>query len=341
MAAVPGTGPLRRRLLFSIPLIIAAAPALGMAQDKPRTLATVDGVAIVDADVEKLVGPVTWPLEKRLFDVRQQAVEALIKQRLLEREAARRGVSLQALIDAEVTAKTGSITEDAIDAAVRRGAPAGTREEIRAALLKERVAELLGRFVSTLENKSTVRMLMEPPRAPRATLESAQAPSKGDASAPITIVEFTDFHCTYCQQAEAVLRTISARYPIRFVHRDLPIDSAHPQARDAHEAARCAADQAAFWPFRELLFAGTPKKGLNELKSLAEQARLDVTKFERCLAAGTHRAAVQQDIADAKRLGVSTTPTFFVNGREIEGPATIDAFVAAIERDLPRQPRTK
>jgi protein-disulfide isomerase len=340
MDSVPVAAPLCRSLI-SVALLITALPTMSSAQSKPQPLATVDGVAIVDADVDKLVGSVTWPLEKRIFDIRQQAVEALIKQRLLEREAARRGVSLQALIDAEVTEKTGAITEEAIVAAVKRGTPAGTRDEIRAALLKERVAEQLGRFVSTLERKSAIRVLTEAPRAPRTTLESAQSPSKGDAGAPITIVEFTDFHCTYCQQAEVVLRTVSARYPIRIVHRDLPIDSAHPQARDAHEAARCAADQGAFWPFRDLLFTGAPKKGLQELNALAQQARLDVTKFERCLAAGTHRAAIQQDIADAKRLGVTATPTFFVNGREIEGPATVEAFMSAIEKDLPRQPRSK
>jgi protein-disulfide isomerase len=302
-------------------------------------LASVDGVTITAAELDSVVGSMTWPLEERLFQIRKQAVDALIKQRLLEREAARRKISMQALIDTEVTAKV-SITDEEVDRIKAKSDAALSRDDIRKALLKEKIGAELTRFVSSLERKSTVRVLLEAPRAPRSILEPAKAPSKGPANAPVTIVEFTDFHCSHCREAEAVLSQVMSSYPVRLVHRDLPLEAVHPHAREAHEAARCAEAQGRFWPYRESLFAGEPKTG-DALKASARSANLDLAAYDRCIAAGSGRAAIDADAADAKRLGVKTTPTFFVNGRELEGPATLDAFAAAIRNELPRSSRAK
>jgi protein-disulfide isomerase len=318
-------------------LALQATPTAQSTARQP--LATVDGVAIAREDVDNLVGSVLWPLEDRLYRIQEQAVEALIKQRLLETEAARRKVSLQALIDAEVTARAGSVTDEEIDRA-RASMSQSSREDIRKALLKEKVGDALNRFVSTLERKSRVRVFLEPPRVPRSVLEGKQPPAQGPAGAPVTIVEFTDFHCSHCREAEAIVRQVLSRYTVRLVHRDLPIDSIHPQAREAHEAARCAEAQGKFWPYRNRLFDGAPKSG-PDLKTIARSADLDLPAFDVCVAEGKGRSAVDADVADAKRLGVTATPTFFVNGRELRGPATLDAFIAAIQSELPRSSRSK
>jgi protein-disulfide isomerase len=305
-----------------------------------RALASVDGVEIRKDEVDKLVGSALWPLEERVYRIQQQAVEALIKQRLLEREAARRKISLQALVDVEVTAKVAPVTEEEIDRAKASSAQSASRDDIRKTLLKEKVAAELRRFVTTLERKSTVRMFLEAPRAPRSMLEGRSAPARGTADAPVTIVEFTDFHCGYCREAESVLAEVLTRYPVRVVHRDLPGDAAHPGAREAHEAARCADAQGRFWAYRQELFTGSPKSGA-DLKAAARAAALDLEVYDRCMAAGTARAAIEADAADARRLGVKTTPTFFVNGRELQGPATLEAFITAVQKELPRQSRSK
>jgi len=304
-----------------------------------QPLATVDGVAIAQDDVDNLVGSVLWPLEDRVYRIQQQAVEALIKQRLLETEAARRKISLQALIDLEVTARADSVTDEEVDRA-KSSMSQSSREEIRKALLKEKVGAALSRFVSTLERKSRVRVFLEPPRAPRSILEGKQSPAKGPDTAPVTIVEFTDFHCSHCRDAEAVVRQVLSRYSVRLVHRDLPIDGIHPHAKEAHEAARCAEAQGKFWSYRSQLFSGTPKSG-PDLKTVAQSASLDPAAFDACVASGKGRSAVEADLADAKRLGVTSTPTFFVNGRELQGPATLDAFITAIQNELPRNSRSK
>lgn len=333
---------LRSRIRSSswILAVIAIVSTPAQAQRPASTpLASVDGINITADDLDGVIGPVTWPLDERLYQIRKQALDALIKQRMLEREAARRKVSLQSLIDTEVTSKVAPVTDDEIDAKAKADS-SQSRDEIRQSLLKEKVAFQLTKFVATLERKSSVRMMLDAPRAPRSMLEPAKAPSKGPANAPVTIVEFTDFHCSHCREAEAVLNQVLATYPVRLVHRDLPLDNVHPRAREAHEAARCADAQGRFWPYRELLFAGEPKAG-DALKTSARSANLDLAAYDRCIAGGSGRVAIEADLADAKRLGVKTTPTFFVNGRELEGPATLEAFASAIRTALPRTSRTK
>ena len=318
---------------------ITVTPLAAQRSSAPA-VASVDGVAITADDLDAAIGSVTWPLDERLFQIRKQAVDALIKQRLLEREAAKRKISLQSLIDTEVTAKVGPISDDEIDRVKAKSDPALSREDIRKALFKDKIGAELTRFVATLERKSTVRVLLEAPRAPRSILESANAPSKGPVNAPVTIVEFTDFHCSHCQAAEGVVAEVLSAFPVRLVHRDLPLENAHPRAKEAHEAARCADAQGRFWQFRELLFAGDAKTG-DALKASARSANLDLAAYDRCMAAGAGRAAIDRDAADAKRLGVKATPTFLINGREFEGPATVEAFTAAIRNELPRNSRTK
>ena len=323
-------------ILSAIAVLTSPAQAQRLASP---SLATVDGVTITADDLDAVIGSVTWPLDERLYQIRQQALDALIKQRLLEREAARRKISLQSLIDTEVTAKVIPVADQEIDGKVKT-ASGQSRDEIRKALTKEKVAAELTKFVASLERQSAVRVLLDAPQAPRSLLEPAQAPSKGPANAPVTIVEFTDFHCSHCREAEAVLKQVLASYPVRLVHRDLPLENVHPHAREAHEAARCAEVQGRFWPFRDLLFGGEPRSG-EALKASVRSANLDPAAYDRCVAAGSSRAAIDADLADAKRLGVKTTPTFFVNGRELQGPATLAGFAAAIRNELPRTSRTK
>jgi protein-disulfide isomerase len=333
---------LRSRIRSSawILAVIAIASSPAHAQRPTATpLASVDGINITADDLDAVIGTVTWPLDERLYQLRKQALDALIKQRLLEREAARRKISLQSLIDTEVTGKAAAVTDEEIDGKAKAD-PSLSRDEIGKSLWKAKVAIELTKFVATLERKTSVRVMLDPPHAPRSILEPANAPSKGPASAAVTIVEFTDFHCSHCREAEAVLNQVLASYPVRLVHRDLPLDNAHPHARGAHEAARCADAQGRFWPYRDVLFAGEPKLG-DALKAAARRTNLDLAAYDRCIAGGSGRAAIEADLADAKRLGVKSTPTFFVNGRELEGPPTLEAFAAAIRTVLARTSKTK
>jgi protein-disulfide isomerase len=153
------------------------------------------------------------------------------------------------------------------------------------------------------------------------------APFKGSARAPVTSVEFSDFHCPFCKRVLPVLpvlptlNRLESQYGdnIRLVFRDFPIDNLHPGARKAHEAAQCAHDQGKFWAYHDLLFANAPKASPEQLKTYAQEVGLDVVAFEQCVNSGTYQATVQEDVEEGTRVGAIDTRTFFINGRLLMG----------------------
>jgi protein-disulfide isomerase len=126
------------------------------------------------------------------------------------------------------------------------------------------------------------------------------------------------------------------RFPdkLRLVYRNFPLDRAHPDARRAAEAARCADDQGKFWEYHDVLFTNAPKAGQQDLRRYAERVGLDISRFEKCMGDRVHRVTVQRDVDDGFRLGIAATPTFFINGRPLSGAQPMDAFVRVIEEEL-------
>jgi protein-disulfide isomerase len=162
------------------------------------------------------------------------------------------------------------------------------------------------------------------------------APARGRADAPVTLVEFSDFQCPFCKRSQATLKQLQERYPgkLKLVYRDFPLDQLHPQARNASEAARCAGDQGKFWEYHDVLFTQAPQASPESLRRYAEQTGLDTAAFDRCLSSGLHREAVQRDVEEGTRLGVTGTPAFFINGRPVLGAQHIGAFTRVIDEEL-------
>jgi protein-disulfide isomerase len=173
-------------------------------------------------------------------------------------------------------------------------------------------------------------------------IDPAVGYAMGPRGAPVTIVEFSDFQCPYCKSVVATLKQILARYPdrVRLVFRDYPIPSLHPEAPPAHEAARCAGEQGQFWPYHDLLFERGDVKPA-ALKQYAADLKLDGPKFAECLDSGRARAAVAADMEEGSRLGVSGTPTFFINGVPLVGNVPLADFQRAVDRELARLASTK
>lgn len=332
---------------MNILFLLLAASALvfapGAAWGEP--LAEVDGQVITSDEVDQALGPSLARLHEQIYALKRQKLEALIAERLLAREAARRGMSVPALLDAEVTSKVGLVTEQEIQAfyqahrAQLKGDEATLREQIRAHLQNQKLAAQRDAFLKTLRAKSTVVVHLSAPPVFRAEVGTAGAPFKGAPGAPVTIVEFQDFHCPFCRRVQATVAEILARYGdrVKVVHRDFPIDSLHPLARKGHEAARCANEQGKFWAYHDLLYANAPKAGPEHLTAFAQEVGLNLRAFEQCVSSRKYRAAVQKDVDDGHGLGVTGTPTFFINGRLLSGAQPFESFARMIDEELERQ----
>jgi protein-disulfide isomerase len=308
------------------------------------TLAEVDGVAITSEEVEKTLAPQLSKLEEQIYNLKRQRVEALINEKLLAKEAAKRGVSVPALLDAEVISKVGLVTEQEIEKVFQesrdklKGEESNLREQIRGRLQNFKLAAKREEFLKSLRSQAKVVVNLKPPPVLRIAMSADSALSKGPAKAPVTIVEFSDFHCPFCRRVIPTLAQLESKYgdKIKLVFRDFPIESLHPGAAKAHEAARCANDQGKFWAYHDKLFASPPTSRPETFKELAKEIGLNPKAFETCLNSGKYQAAIKEDIAEGNRVGVIGTPAFFINGRQISGAQPLEAFARIIDDELSR-----
>ncbi len=154
---------------------------------------------------------------------------------------------------------------------------------------------------------------------------------RGPHDAPVTLVEYGDFECPYCGQAEPVVRQLLADFgDVRYVWRHLPLRDVHPQAQLAAEAAEAASDQGAFWEMHDLLLERQDALKPADLVRYAEELGLDVERFTDELRRHEHEPRVADDVESADLSGVRGTPTFFVNGLRHHGAYDLDALTEAV-----------
>jgi Na+/H+ antiporter NhaA len=154
---------------------------------------------------------------------------------------------------------------------------------------------------------------------------------RGPIDAPVTVVEYGDFECPYCGQAEPVLRELLREFgDVRYVWRHLPLNDVHPRSQLAAEAAEAAAEQGAFWELHDLLLDHQDALRPDDLIAYAQQLGLDVERFTNHLRGHAGAARVAEDVDSADLSGVSGTPTFFINGRRHYGAYDIAALSAAV-----------
>lgn len=149
-------------------------------------------------------------------------------------------------------------------------------------------------FLKSLRSQAKILVNLKPPPVLRAEVSVADAPFGGAVSAPVTIIEFSDFHCPFCRRVLPTLAQLESQYgeKIKLLFRDFPIENLHPGATKAHEAARCANDQGKFWAYHDKLFASPPKSSLEIFKELAKEVGLNVGAFETCFDSGKYQAAI-------------------------------------------------
>lgn len=170
------------------------------------------------------------------------------------------------------------------------------------------------------------------------TYATTDDPSFGPKDSKIVIVEFSDFQCPFCQQAQVVVEQIRRNYSdkVLFIYRDFPIESIHPQSVTAAIAAECAAEQGYFWEMHDKIFANQSDLSEDNLKRLAIQVGLNNIQFTTCFDNRKYFDEVEQDFQDGLRAEVKATPTFFVNGRMIEGAVPYSLFEQVILDELSR-----
>jgi protein-disulfide isomerase len=294
------------------------------AADRARLLATVNGARITSGDIEDALLPAVSNIQDQVHELRKTQLDMKINDVLLEQEAQKRKVTAKALFEAEVLSKMKGATDADAQKFYEEN-----KERINGdfAQLKDQIIQYLRQqeqqavektFADGLRQAAAVKVLLAPPEAPVLSISVDDQPVKGIPAAPVTIVEFTDFECPSCARTQPVLEEIVNEYSgkVRLVVRDFPLDQ-HTHALKAAEAAEAAREQGKYWEYTALMFKNQSALEIDKLKEYATQLGLDRKRFDASLDSGKYSDKVQLDVQEGYRLGVSATPTVFINGRKM------------------------
>jgi len=289
--------------------------------ETPEVLATIDGAPITLADLEERVGDQLASMESQYLRQRQQLLhtttEQIVFDRLVEGEAAKRGMDKEKLI-AEIDSAI-EVTPADVNAWYEGnkdrvgGRPLETISvQIQQFLVESQRQKARYDFGKELEKGKEIAYFVGPYRA---NVEAEDAPTMGPADAPITLVEFSDFECPYCSQFVTTLEEVQAKYGdrVRLVFRHFPL-SMHPSAPKAAEASMCANEQDRFWQMHDSMFGDQRQLGVPNLKEKASRLGLDEKAFAECLDSGKYAEQIQKDLQAGTQAGVTGTPALFVNG---------------------------
>ncbi|MFZ3077866.1 MAG: thioredoxin domain-containing protein [Candidatus Aenigmatarchaeota archaeon] len=158
----------------------------------------------------------------------------------------------------------------------------------------------------------------------------------GSAGAKVVMVEYSDFQCPACGAAEPAVEQVIQSYGnrIKFVYKHFPLTNIHQYSQKAAESSECAGAQGKFWEMHDKLFANQNALRITDLKIYAQQIGLNTTEFNSCLDGGAAAANVKADFSEGLAEKVRATPTFFINGRKIEGGVPFEEFKAVIDQEL-------
>ncbi len=336
-----GTGP---RLAWLCAVALCAAPAVAQTQNQPGSpLAVFDGQPIFESQLPSEDQAQLLKMSQQIYGVELRAVHAVVDRKVVEAEARKRGLTVEELFAKEVTSKIADPTDEEVSAyyeariATNRKPFEEVKDAIRQNLKAIAVQKARTAYIQDLVQQAVVdgslTLTLSPPK-----VEIGVDPTRlrGDAKAPVTIVEFSDFSCSFCRGAEEILNQLLEKYKgqVRFSYRDFPLRQMHPQAELAAEASRCAGEQGKYWEYHDLLFANVSKQDHAGLMAHAATLKLNDHDFDQCLTSGRYRSQVDQDTQLGIRSGVVATPGFFVNGRFINGAQPIETFEKAIDEEL-------
>jgi len=328
-----------KRLHASYPVInVAGADAASL----PPTAAivTVGGRPITARLINERLKPVAYKLRLNTYNLAKQAVDLTINDLLLLAEANRRNVAPEEIVRTEISEKVRPPSEAEIakfynDNKAKIPGELSTVSSQIATYLEEQDRQRLERALSEkLRTGADIRMLISAPTLPVQTISVDDDPVRGDANAPVTIVEFTDFQCPSCAAMQPILEEALKSYgsKVRWVVRDFPL-AMHANARKAAEAANAANAQGKFFEYIALLMKRQNALDIPSLKKYASELGLDRARFDAELDSGKYAAEVKHDVDEGELYGIDSTPAVFVNGIALT-EMTIEALRSLIDRGL-------
>jgi protein-disulfide isomerase len=326
-------------LLFSSPLcLLAFDDASGGLSSSSGVVLEIDGKKLTLADFEQKHPFSLFQARNGFYQAENKALDGFATEYLLDQQAQKEHVTVDELLDryADSVVPKEEPSEEALRLYYEGIESKEPYEAMRAGILEHirqsRILKAKTAYVQTLRTQANVIFHLTPPRA---TVSLKDTPVRGvAANAPVTIVEYADYECPYCQQTQSALDKLETDYKgkVAFAYKDMPLPM-HSHAQKSAEAAHCAGVQGKYWEYHDMLFANK-KLEVAQLKEDAGALKLDTNAFDKCLDSGEQAEAVKAQATEAQNLQIQGTPSFFINGQFFAGTFTYEQLRALVDDAL-------
>lgn len=328
-------------LVFGLSVLGIAAPAASTVTTSAddAIFAEVDGVKLTMAEYEKKYPSGLFQARNAFYLAHRKAADQFIDDFLLERQAKKEGLTVEKLLEKHVNNAVPKEPSEEVLKTFYEGVDTQepyekVRPQIVQALRDRRLTKAKAAYIQTLRTDAKIIMRVGPPRA---EINMKDIPVRGNPNAKITIIEFADYECPYCQNMRPELDKVLTEFKdtVSFVFKDYPLPM-HQNAQKAAEASHCARTQGKYWEYHDRLF-DSKQLGLASLKQHARDLKLDTAAFDQCLDSGAQAQFVKSQFLEANAYGLTGTPAFFVNGRFFSGGMSYEDFRRIIQEELSRQ----
>jgi protein-disulfide isomerase len=311
------------------------ATGSAVAQTGTDVVAEIGAVKLTMSDLEQQESAKLLQARYDFYQAESKALEDLIDKTLLQQKAKSENLTVDQLLDREVKSQVKDPTEDQMRVYYEGLETEQPYETVRGKILEKiralRTSKVRVAYIKTLRAESSVSVTLAPPST-AVDLENANL--LGSKDAPVVLVEFADYECPYCQKVAPEIKKLKDEFggKLAVAYKDFPLPM-HAHAEKAAEAVRCAGKQGQFWAFHDELFS-SKELDVDQLKVQARALKLDSAAFDTCLDAGETAAAVQRDREQGLRLGLSGTPSFFINGHFLSGALDYATLRKVIDQQL-------
>ena len=318
--------------------LCGAADNIGGFSASSAVVVEIDGTKVTRGDFERKRPAALFQAQNSFYEAERKALEEFVDDYLLERQAQKENVTVAQLLEHHVKSTIGHDPADESLRVYYEGLDINepfeaARPKILEHIRQRRMARARAEYLQSLRGQVTIAVKLTPPRA---QISLTDTPVRGAADAPVTLVEYADYECTFCQQVEPELDRLRSEYKekIALAYKDLPLPM-HAHAQKAAEAAQCAGLQKKYWEYHDVLFK-TKDLEVPQLKAKARELGLEAKAFDECLDSGQRAEAVKATLDEAQKLGLQGTPSFFLNGRFFNGVMKYDLLRQMVEDELKR-----
>jgi len=307
-------------------------------QSQSDVIAEIGGQKVTTQDLEHKEAGKLLQAKYKYYVSEREALQQFIDDEILEMQAKKEGVTVDELLKRHVASTIGEPTEDQLrfyyEGVQTDDSYDAARPHIIDTIHQLRTKKAREAYLTQLRGDYGVVVELSQPSA---QVEVGDSPRLGSDKAPVQIVEFADYECPYCQQVNGDLAKLRGQFgdQVSLVFKDYPLPM-HSLAPKASEAARCAGAQGKFWEYHDSLFE-TKRVQKSDLKEQASTMKLDAARFDQCLDNGEQAAGVKKDVLEGQRLGLTGTPSFFINGHFMSGAISYSKLREVVVEELSKK----